>query len=106
MRLFEIEDQASVTQWARETFGRPKSSWALWERCLIEVEEAEDVLREWAVGHTNYAELGPELADVLIVLYQVASQLGLNLNDEVAKKMKINRERKWSINDDGTGQHV
>jgi len=52
------------------------------------------------------SEIGREAADVLILLYRLADQFGLDLDGEVQGKMAINRARKWSAKGDGTGSHV
>jgi hypothetical protein len=47
-----------------------------------------------------------EIADVVIVLYRLASRLGVDLHQEVEKKMAINRNREWKLDNSGHGYHV
>ena len=49
----------------------------------------------------NKDELGSELADIAIYLFGLAEMLGLNLKDEIEKKMEINRNRKYKLNEYG-----
>lgn len=52
------------------------------------------------------AKAAGECADNLIVLYQVASRLGVDLHDEVDKKMARNRARTWKKTEGGRYQHA
>ncbi len=47
-----------------------------------------------------------EIADVVIVLYRLASELGVDLLEEIDHKMQINRARQWHRTGDGHGYHV
>jgi NTP pyrophosphatase (non-canonical NTP hydrolase) len=96
------ETQSTITTWAQEVFG-VASDVTLFCRFDDEVNELEGVLSE---GVFTRKEISGELADCLIVLYQLAEVLGVNLLTAVEEKMAINRERKWRLNGDGTGQHV
>jgi hypothetical protein len=49
---------------------------------------------------------GYECADVSIVLVQLASALGVDLQPHVNRKMCINRNRRWKKIDSGRYQHV
>ena len=40
-------------------------------------------------------ELGAELADVMLYLLQLASVSGIDLEDAVLKKIKVNKSRTW-----------
>jgi NTP pyrophosphatase (non-canonical NTP hydrolase) len=96
------ETQASIYQWAREQFGDPKSIFQIAERAAEEMSElfgkiADDAPRESIVE---------EIADVVIVLSQIAERLGLDLGEAIDRKMAINRAREWVTAGDGTGQHV
>jgi NTP pyrophosphatase (non-canonical NTP hydrolase) len=55
---------------------------------------------EWA------AKVAPECADLYVVLCQLCNELGVDLQDEVNKKMAINRKRVWAKTKDGDFQHV
>lgn len=97
----EDETQSSISKWANETFGEVTFLDVIHERFLDEVEElkAEIELRK-------LHEAKAECADVLIVLYQLATKLKISLREEVNKKMEINRNRKWKLHGDGTAQHI
>ena len=61
------------------------------EFCLLEVEISE-AFEAWIKRHDN---LGEELADTAIYLLGLSQILGLDLQDEVEKKMKINENREY-----------
>lgn len=80
----------SINQWAEETFG-PCTSQAAMVRAAIEMDEY--------LATTSYNI--EEAADVIITLYRIPG-----IQEAINKKMAINRQRKWKLNGDGTGQHV
>jgi NTP pyrophosphatase (non-canonical NTP hydrolase) len=95
------ETQQSINQWALETFGVCKGLDIIADRYFDEVEELRGIVQ------TRFmAKIEDELADNLIVLFQVASYLNINLLDAVNNKMVINRNRQWKLHGDGTGQHI
>jgi NTP pyrophosphatase (non-canonical NTP hydrolase) len=95
------ENQETITDWQEKTFGRVSVQRAF-ARFKEEVEELE-----WCIDSSDHtASSVNECADVLITLYAVVQALGGDLHAAVDEKMKINRERKWRVNGDGTGQHV
>ncbi len=95
------ETQASIAQWAEETFGPVGDYTALVDRAVTEMSE----LRE-AVSLNNTVEIGKETADVMILLYRLCALNGLDLQTEVNHKMSENRARKWRNTGDGTGSHI
>lgn len=104
------ETQASIYQWAVETFGEAKSELHIYGRAKDEFQELEMALID-GVQLPDYTFRNPEriveeIADVVIVLSQIAERLGLDLGEAIDRKMAINREREWRTNGDGTGQHV
>lgn len=96
------EDQASITQWIEETFGPAGSNARVVARAN---EEMAEVLKSVTIDdcHPSLAE---EMADVVIVLYRVATRLGVDLHGEIDKKMAVNRARKWALDGSGCGYHV
>lgn len=44
---------------------------------------------------TDKDELGSELADVTLYLLQLASVTGVDLEEAVLKKIKVNQSREW-----------
>lgn len=96
------ETQASIYQWARETFGEAKDAMQIALRAREEFDEMIAAMREgsppWKIVF--------EAADTVIVLLQVAEHYGLDLGEAIDRKMAINRAREWRTAGDGTGQHV
>lgn len=96
------ETQASVTAWANETFGQAKSNARIAARAN---EEMAELLRALTADDANPAAPA-EVADVVIVLYRLASYLGVDLMQEIDAKMAINRARVWAKDASGHGYHV
>ena len=110
--------QSGISQWAEKTFGTPDNPFSLVDRANREFTEL------WELTHyTNHydnetynslrdpeavskADVLEEIADVVVILSQVAHLLGGDLQDEIAKKMIKNVNRKWVITANGQGQHV
>lgn len=95
------ETQESINKWAVDTFGKRKYAYTSTIRMNLEVAELLDCIakQDWPRART-------ECADIYIVLCSVASDFGTDLQDEVNKKMLINRKRKWQLHGDGTAQHI
>ena len=95
------ESQQSICDWAEKIFGPVADPRALVTRAVTEMKELDE-----AVVDRDLSEIGREAADVMILLYRLVDQFGLNLDHEVQAKMAINRARQWSAKGDGTGSHI
>lgn len=93
------ETQKTIEQWRLETFGVGRKS-VLAARMNVEV--AELLLAVSQLDNDAYMEM----ADVYIVLVCLAEQYGVDLQELVNTKMRINRQRKWHIQSGGVGQHI
>ena len=89
----DSETQATISTWANDTFGPSGSNARVAARAN---EEMAELLRA----------LTADDADVLIVLYRLATRLGVDLYAEVDRKMSINRAREWKLDATGHGYHV
>jgi NTP pyrophosphatase (non-canonical NTP hydrolase) len=96
------ETQASVTAWANETFGTAGSNARVAARAN---EEMAELLRALTADDSS-DKAAAEVADVVIILYRLATRLGVDLLDEIDKKMAINRAREWAQDKTGHGYHV
>lgn len=96
------ETQASISRWADETFGPVSSNARVAARAN---EEMAELLRALTSddAHPKAAE---EVADVFIVLYRVATRLGVDLHEVIDAKMAVNRARVWATDGTGHGYHV
>lgn len=96
------ETQESVSSWATETFGPAGSNIRVAARAN---EEMAELLRCLSAddAHPKAAE---EIADVFIVLYRLAERLGVDIFAEVDRKMQVNRQREWKLDNTGHGYHV
>ena len=83
-----------IVEWA-DTVHPTRKPEETFKKMLKEIEELKH-----DIGH------GDELADVMILLLDVCHLVDVDIYNEVAKKMLINRDRKWEIQDDGTLQHI
>lgn len=97
-----IETQASISQWAEATFGPSGSNARAAARANREMSE----LLEHVTADDQHPEAAEEIADVVIVLYRVATCLGVDLHELIDRKMATNRARKWRLDGTGHGYHV
>lgn len=65
------------------------------EFCLL-YEEVGEAFEAWK---KKRADLGEELADVAIYLMGLAEICGVDLEDEIRRKMDINRRRRYGVVD-------
>ena len=96
------ETETSIVEWADATFGRTSSNIRVAARAN---EEMSELLRALSVDE-NHPKAAEEIADIVIILMRVASQLGTTIAAEVDRKMAINRERVWKLDGTGHGYHV
>lgn len=54
-----------------------------------------EVAEAFEAYHKSKPDLGEELADVAIYLLGISEMLGVNLEDEILKKVKKNKKRKY-----------
>jgi NTP pyrophosphatase (non-canonical NTP hydrolase) len=96
------ETQQTITEWIEQTFGPAGSNARVVARAN---EEMSELLRDVTTDdrHPNIPE---EMADVVIVLFRVATRMGVDLMEEVDKKMEINRCRTWELDGSGCGYHT
>lgn len=95
-----MSTQSQIAQWARETFPD-----ATIHNIIDKYTDEADELYTILYGEDEYA-IADELADVAILLYQIADRCGVDLDMAVAGKFDANRARTWTRLADGTYQHV
>lgn len=81
------ENQKTICEWASQVFGDKANNINVYKEKLK--EEIEEFL---------LSQNPDELADIYIVIVQLANILNSDLQTLVNDKMKINRERKWNFN--------
>lgn len=96
------ETQQTINEWIEETFGPAGSNARVVARAN---EEMAEMLRD-VTTQDDHPNLVEEMADVVIVLYRIAARLGVDLHEEIDKKMAVNRARRWSLDGSGCGYHV
>lgn len=97
-----IENQKTISEWGFKTFGYPKDVITITKRMLKESKELKEAIEKDVTNDM----IADECADIYIVMCQVFTTMGYNLQACVDHKMEINRGRKWKIAGDGTGQHI
>lgn len=96
------ETQRSVSEWAEATFGAAAGNARIAARAN---EEMAELLRA-LTADDRHPKAAEEIADVVIVLYRLATRLGVDLVAEIDRKMAINRTREWRLDNTGHGYHV
>jgi NTP pyrophosphatase (non-canonical NTP hydrolase) len=99
--MSRTETQQTVTAWAEETFGPVSATTVLVDRAQLEMDELAE-----AVAGQDQQAVGQEIADILILLYRLATLHGCDIDEIVTTKMQINRTRRWTKKGDGTGRHI
>jgi len=97
-----IDTQQTISDWADETFGAAGSNVRVAARAN---EEMAELLRALATDE-NHPKAPEEIADIVIILSRLATRLGVNIDEEIEKKMTINRARIWKRDGSGHGYHV
>ncbi|MBP9863409.1 MAG: hypothetical protein KBD62_36020 [Kofleriaceae bacterium] len=95
------ESQHTISSWAATTFGEPATLTGIAVRANEEMAELLTALQG-----TDREKALEECADVVIVLYRLATYLGGSLRMEIDRKMEINRAREWRLDGNGHGYHV
>jgi len=97
-----METQQTVAMWADETFGPVTSHARIAARAN---EEMAELLRA-LTADDHHPKAAEEIADIVIVLYRLATRLGVDLRTLVNEKMAKNRTREWKRDGSGHGYHV
>ena len=97
-----IETQEGISQWADDTFGVVGSNARVAARAN---EEMAELLRALTADDTH-PKAAEEVADIVIILYRLATRLGIDLHGEIDRKMAVNRDRVWNLDKTGHGYHV
>lgn len=111
-----METQKTITEWSRQQFGY-QNTLALALRMNVEVAELLNVLgvlqQDTYNGFHSFEHFrclgehaADEVADVAVMLLQVAETLGVDMMERVNAKMEKNRKRSWERTADGSFQHV
>lgn len=96
------ETQATITEWADATFGEVKDNARIAARAN---EEMAELLRA-LTSDADAPKAAEEVADVFIVLYRLATRLGVDIHAEIDRKMAVNRKREWKVDGTGHGYHT
>jgi len=107
--------QLEITEWQRQTF--PKADVVSVSLHLVKEAREVEVEAAWFFHYLEKADavrldqtrdsLAEELADVVHLVFGVASLAGVDLAQAVAKKFEKNKNRKWKEPDaNGIVEHV
>lgn len=97
--MTEVQTQHSVGTWGRKTFGA-QSLAEIARLAANEMSELRAALE--ADPECRLESTQAEAADVLLFLYRLAHEAGFSLMTAGDRKMKVNRTRRWTRNEDGT----
>lgn len=97
------ETEKTINAWQHALFGDAGSPLRTAARAN---EEMAELLKELSKSVIDEDKVAEEGADVVIVLLDIFRKLKRNMWEEVTKKMKINRARKWGPVVDGHTYHV
>jgi hypothetical protein len=100
--MSQQETQQSVSEWAVDTFGDTGTNVRVAVRAN---EEMAELLRELTIDDQS-PKAPKEIADIIIVLYRLATRMGVSIQEEIDHKMALNRERVWTLDQSGCGKHV
>ena len=102
-----IWNQHAISEWAVHTFGPAEAIEDIFDKTADEFDELEAEIYGPSTddGYIDTSKVAKELADVYIMIAQMATHIGVNLQSEVDKKMEINVSRQWDVRGNGTGQH-
>ena len=93
--------QQEVTGWANELFPNRDIHGCVHK---LTAEEFPEFLM--AVSENDMIGAKGEIADVLFMLFDIASFLGIDVEQAVREKLEINKRRKWEKTEAGTYKHV
>lgn len=85
-----VQDQG----WYHPDSPRPQTPKNLAISLSIEAAEVLEHL-QWAENPAHPGELAGELADVMLYLLQLASVMGVDLEEAVLNKLRVNAGRNW-----------
>jgi NTP pyrophosphatase (non-canonical NTP hydrolase) len=96
------ETQATINRWIDATFGAAGSNLS----CAVRAnEEMAELLRALDRDDAD-PEAAEEIADIVIILYRLAERFGVDLHEQVDRKMAKNRGRGWRLTGHGHGYHT
>lgn len=94
--------QREIGEWGSATFPREDKHTTMIGLSHHLRDEAEEVLHESTniyVGEDRFEKLRMELADVGILLFQLAHEANIDLEQAIHDKMVINHAREWQAPD-------
>lgn len=90
------ELQGMISAWANEQFPTRTAHHVLSKLVLKEIPEL-------LTGDLNDPD---EYADVVILIMDLATLMGVDIAEAVERKMEINKKRRWQRDEFGLYQHV
>lgn len=107
------ETQWSISMWKEKTFGPMRNFSSEVIRANLEFGELlracdalDNAVRAGKLTDKLKAAVAEEGADVFISLMNMFTVLGVDYKNEINKKMMVNRQRKWVLDGNGSGQHI
>lgn len=97
-----------ILGWVSSTFGSERDSGAILIKIDEETAELWEFIEKLKKGWRLEEEIYGEIADLMILVVNLAGRLGLDANmflRTVRSKLEINKEREWIKYPDGTWSH-
>ena len=98
------ETQGTIEEWRAATF---EGHCDVFDMMVRANEEMAELIRAVTYDPGNEPkEIADEAADVVIMLYSLATIAGFDLHEAVDRKMAVNRKRRWIPAGAGRYQHI
>lgn len=100
--------QEQIVDWAASAFPEQDPEKTVFPKFLDEVDEFIEAFKAWCEDKTpeNSQQAAWELADIGMMVYQLAEYLEADFNEETRRKLNVNKDRVWAKGEDGTYSHV
>lgn len=97
-----------ILGWVSSTFGSERDPKGVILKAEEELDELWEAIEKWEKGWREKEELYGEVADLMILVVNLAGRLGLDSEmflRTVRSKLEVNKEREWVKFPDGTWSH-
>lgn len=113
MKIMEISKlQKDIAEWSEKAFGDGvpgRRTWrfpGMFAHLKREIDELDAIIFETKLNGPTQSII-EEIADCAMLLMDMADQLDADLLTEMAKKLEVNKKRKWGKpNADGSVEHI
>lgn len=103
-----MEIQERIVDWSESTFPDQSAVGTVFPKFKDEVKEFKDAFEMWKDDPTEETrqQAAWELADIGMMVFQLAEYLETDFLVEVENKLRVNKNRTWTKGKDGTYSHI